>query len=167
MRPPHHSVALSQAGSSDLARKVDDERVRLLFERGWVALATVLINATLLIWVLADQIAAWILGTWALALVIITAGRTALSWWYVNSGPQFDALVWERAFAAGALLNGAAWGLGTATFLSADPEYQIGVLFVVGGMVAGASSSSATSPLSFMSYTVTASIPVLYTLLTP
>ena len=154
--------------SSKLARshdaiqvEVDEERVALLYRRAPVALLTVVVNGALLIAFLVSQIAAPVLIGWGIALAVITAARAALVWAYFAHPARLSTAGWENAFVSGALVNGLAWGLGTAAFLTADLEYQVAVLFVLGGMIAGASSSSATSRRSYLSYAIPAAIPGL------
>ena len=153
------------ADSAATQRAIDEARVQLLYRRAPVALITVVVNSALLVALLHAQIAFEILASWLALLAVVTIGRSVLLKSYRSNSARKSSSFWERTFAFGALLNGLAWGVGTAVFLDTPLEYQVGVLFVVGGMVAGSSSSSATSTLSFSAYTVTAAIPVIGTLL--
>ena len=150
--------------ASPVDPQIDEERIALLFRRAPVALLTVLVNSTILVLLLSQQISAPILIGWTVATLILTVIRGVLVVSYHYDSARFATLTWENLFAIGALANGIIWGLGTAAFLSADLEYRVGVLFVIGGMVAGASVSSATSPKSFVGFTLFSAIPVLGTL---
>ncbi len=157
------TFALTDAGSVE--QLVDRARIDMLYQRAPIALATVVVNSALLAALLGGLFPWPALLGWLSALAIVTVARAALIVAYRRRVERLSVAAWERAFAVGALLNGVAWGVGTAAFIDTPLEYQVGVLFIVGGMVAGASSSSATSMLSFASYTVAAAVPVIGTLL--
>lgn len=146
------------------AEAVERERVDVLYKKGSVALATVVVNAALLAWFLSGGAARGQLIAWVLALYVVTVGRAALLWAYRRRPGAFDVSGWERAFATGSLANGIGWGV-SAAFITADLPSAVAVAFVIGGMVAGASSSTATSGPTFAAFSVPALAPVILVLL--
>ncbi len=166
---PSRSIPTT-ADALDIKLRVDQARVTWLYSRGPIALAAVIINAVILTGLLWGRVRFDSLAIWLGTLAAITVARAALILAYRRASTgdgdtNFSARRWESWFALGALMNGGAWGFGTASFLSVDLEYQIGVLFVAGGMVAGASSSSATSMRSFAAFTIPAAMPAIVRLL--
>lgn len=146
--------------------EVDRERVALLFRRAPVALATVLVNSVILAWFLSAQLPVVWLVAWVVALWGITALRGALFAHYLTRAHARPTPTWEAGYLAGAMANGVGWGVGTAWFLEADPIYALAALFVAGGMIMGASSSSATSMRSYVAYVVPAAAPAIVRLVT-
>ncbi len=142
--------------------RVYDEQVDALYRKSPVAYATVVLNAILLAALIAPAFpTAWTAG-WVGGLVSLTLGRSLLSLAYRwrSQGPV-DSRTWERLFILGSLLNGLVWGFGAAVFVDTDLPYVVAVCFVVGGMVAGASTSASTSMPSFFAFTIPAVLPAV------
>ena len=163
--PNQSRRSLQLASETAVARAVDEERIESLYARAPVALATVVVNSALLIGLLSFEIPLARLLVWGAVLVAITMARAVLVGAYFRNPARFSTRFWEFSFALGAVANGIGWGAGAATFLDTPIEYQVAILFVVGGMVAGASASNATSIPSFAGYTVAAAIPVIGTVM--
>lgn len=140
--------------------RVEEERIDQLFARVPTALATVVINAAILGVLLARKHPlAWV-GGWVAALVVISIGRgIQLARFRRASDP--DPKTWERRFAIGAVLNGIGWGVGGALFVSDDFPLTVALVFVIGGMVAGASASTAPSRPAFVGFALPAALPLI------
>ncbi|MCH9680407.1 MAG: response regulator [Deltaproteobacteria bacterium] len=144
--------------------EIDRQRVAMLFARAPVALLTVVVNAGLLGWLMwghapTDLVLAWVGALWTVSL-----GRAWLVLSHRRRPDARSSVAWERAFAVGAALNGVVWGLGGFAFTGPDVITTLAVLLVMGGMVAGASSSTSISMLSFAMYAVPALLPVVVAL---
>ncbi len=144
---------------------VADERVALLYRRGALALIATLVNAGILGWFLHGQLPPWWLGIWGAALVLIVGARALLLLAYRRNPGRWGARFWETTFVVGAVANGLVWGAGGTAFLSADLVSSVAVLFVVGGMVAGASTSTSTSLPAYAGFSVSALLPITIRLL--
>ena len=85
--------------------RVEEERIAQLFARAPTALATVVINAAILGYLLTRaHPTSWIL-VWVGALVLISLGR-AIQVVRFRRTDDPDPRVWERRFAIGAVFNG-------------------------------------------------------------
>ncbi len=144
---------------------IDQRRVALLFARAPIALLAVLVNTTLLAWLMWGHVSSTAVLAWAGTLWLVTLGRAAMLALHRRAPQRYDARTWERAFAVGAAFNGVAWGVGGLSFVGPDVITTIAVVFVVGGMVAGASSSTSVSMLSFGLYSGPALAPVVLALI--
>ncbi|MEM9188104.1 MAG: ATP-binding protein [Myxococcota bacterium] len=149
------------SGDSDLVGAVDAARVGVLFQKGPVALATVLINSALLGWLVSGAIAPLGAFGWVGLLWLVSIARALLNVAYRRNADLHSPRMWERRFAIGSTANGIVWGAGSAVFVTGDLPTTVAVVFVAGGMVAGASSSNATSQPSFLGFAVPALAPLV------
>ncbi|HJL14420.1 MAG TPA: ATP-binding protein [Sandaracinaceae bacterium LLY-WYZ-13_1] len=146
--------------TTDDERRVDEMRVAMLYQKAPIALATVVVNAALLAWLVDDAIPlTWRWG-WYGGLVAVSALRAIDVWRHrVREGPGSPRRD-ETRFTAGALANGLGWGLGAAVFVTDDLPRAVLVAAVIGGMVAGASASTATSMRAYFAFALPAFVPV-------
>ncbi|MEN0063813.1 MAG: ATP-binding protein [Myxococcota bacterium] len=154
---------LGATNSTDTVGKlVHDEMVDLLYRKSTIALLTVVVNSILLAALLHDAFpASWTAG-WVGGLVSLTLGRALLAAAYRRRGNgPVSTRTWESLFTLGSLLNGIVWGLGAAAFVETELPYVVAVCFVVGGMVAGASSSASTSLRAYYAFAVPAVLPAV------
>src|SRR5258708_10264372 len=93
-----------------------------------------------------------VIGMWGAANVILSVGRLAMVIAYKRRPrPPEDARLWANAFVAGSVLNGVMWGL--TGLLFADPDiltYRVFIVFIVGGLCAGTTSSAASYLPAFL-----------------
>jgi len=122
----------------------------------------VVINAALLAALVAPEFPqSWTLG-WVGGIVAITMGRSALAMVYRRRAiGGLSTRAWEALFGLGSLLNGIVWGMWAAVLVGTELPFAVAACFVVGGMVAGASSSTSTSLTSFYAFAVPAVLPVV------
>ncbi|MEM9071393.1 MAG: ATP-binding protein [Myxococcota bacterium] len=143
-----------------IEQEVDRTRVSQLFARAPVALATVVVNGLLMGALLRRAFDDRLVGVWVASLLVVTLGRGIQTARYRRAKSP-DPRTWENRFTLGALFNGMAWGVGGAVFVSEDFPLTVLVVFVIGGMVAGASSSTAPSRKAFLAYTAPAVLPMI------
>ena len=138
------------------------EQIRTLYRQSvWVFLANP-INAcivTLVLWGVASHpLLLWWTGT----MGAITAARLLLRWRYQRVAPAVaEAGTWAVRFVVGTTLTGLAWG--TAGALLCDqrnPALQLFVIFMVGGMAAGASGTLAFYVPAFLGFGIAALLPI-------
>jgi signal transduction histidine kinase len=144
---------------------VFDERVRALYAKGRVALLTNLVNAGVAVaglWNLVPRERALL---WLAAMTVLIAVR-ALGWHRhqlaihrADAGGIYDAAYWERFWTVGAAFAGAAWGTAGVLLFPDSLGGQNLLLFLIGGMVAGASASMSSYLPSFSAFTVLALTP--------
>lgn len=140
--------------------RVEEERIDQLFARVPTALATVVVNASILGVLLARKHPLLSVAVWVGALVLVSIGR-GIQLARFRRADDPDPKVWERRFAIGAVLNGIGWGVGGALFVSDDFPLTVALVFVIGGMVAGASASTAPSRPAFLGFALPASLPMI------
>ncbi len=137
------------------------ERIELLYDQAPAGnLATILL-AALTAWVLQGQVPGAQMTGWLLYMVAITVLRFALVSAYRRWLSARSALIFLDLFVVGALLSGIGWGITTQLLLPyADIEYRVFITFVVGGLVAGASSLMAVWPTAYVAFAFTAALPI-------
>jgi signal transduction histidine kinase len=147
-----------EPADADIERRAFDEQVTMLYERGLVALLANLLNALVLVaalWRLVPHERA--LG-WLAAMYAIVAVR--LERWRAHrraSRSPYDARRWFRVWTYGTAITGAAWGAaGVLLFPRASLGGRYLLLFVIGGMVAGASASMSSLTRAFLAFAVPA-----------
>ncbi len=139
------------------------EQIRTLYRQSaWVFLVNP-INAAILSLVLwgaaSHPMLLWSTG----AMGAITAARLLLRWRYLRVAPPVErARIWGRRFVAGTTLIGLTWGLIAALLCNHhNPAVQLFVIFLVGGMVAGASGTLAFYVPAFLGFASAALLPIV------
>ncbi len=127
-----------------------------------MAFLAVVVNAALLAALVAPAFPpSWTLG-WVGGILGLTLGRAVVAMAYrQRTDGSLSTRAWEALFGLGSLLNGMVWGIGAAVFVGTELPFAVAVCFVVGGMVAGASSSTSTSLITFYAFAVPAVLPAL------
>jgi signal transduction histidine kinase len=146
-----------------LAVLVRAEQVRALFTKGLLPYLTNVINATLIVvvlWSAIDHVAA---VAWVAVFAAVAGARIAFQRAYHRRAPAAeDARAWGNAFAIGSALFGSLWGVAAvAFFVDGEPIDQVLLVFVVGGMCAGATTSAASYPRAFRAFVAFACLPLI------
>jgi PAS domain S-box-containing protein len=146
-----------------LGSRVLAEQVKGLYSKGHVAFLTVVVNSAVVAYVLWPEVDHARIVPWLGSLYAITLVRLGLHEAYVRRSPGAEeALAWGRGFTLGTLVNGIVWGIGGyALYAPASLGAQTLLMFVIGGMCAGAASSTATFPPAFPAFTVPALLPIV------
>ncbi len=119
--------------------RVLDEQVDLLFRQSRLALATTLVNATIVVAVLWVPVPHVLLLGWLAAVVGVSMVRYVLVNCHRQRRWRMTPRGWARLYGVGAMLAGAVWGLsGTLLFPEGSVIHQLFVLMVLAGMSAGA-----------------------------
>jgi signal transduction histidine kinase len=140
---------------------VHAEQVRGLFAKSPLPFATVLAVSAIVVLALWDTVDRRALGSWAGALWFVTASRVALHIAYVRRAPRPEkARAWGTRFTIGTFAGGMTWGAGGLFLFPRDLPSQTLLAFVIGGMCAGASSSTSTYPRAFAAFSAPAIIPI-------
>jgi signal transduction histidine kinase len=116
------------------------QQVRLLYSGGLEGLLATAINVPVLVYIQRDVISTSILEWWLFYMAAVTVARAGLVYVYWQSSDiDRSAVPWSRAYGIGAALAGLGWG-GAGLFLY-PPEsisHQVFLVFMLGGMAAGA-----------------------------
>lgn len=148
--------------ASALNALVVAEQVRGLYSKAALPLLTVVVNASVLAYVLWSPAQRSPIITWLGAIYAVTLVRV-VSWQaYLRLSPGAEkALGWGWVFAAGSAANGLAWGASAlALYQPGDVVLQAVVLLVLGGMTAGAAASASTFLPAFVAFSVPALLPM-------
>lgn len=140
------------------------EQIKHLYANAAIGLITSFINSLILafvLWPVVDQerLLFWIGLLWAITIV-----RYMLIYGHKNaqSGQAYEPSVWGRLFTYAMIIAGLSWGsVALIAFPVFDPEYQIFIAFVVGGMVAGASSSMVSLYAVVLAFNLSAMLPLI------
>ena len=97
-----------------------------------------------------------------IALFCLVAGWRLHLWSrYKRADSAADTETWRHRFVGGAVATGCLWGMtGAVVFLTSDPAYYVFIVFVLGGMTAGAVVGNATYMPAFYGFALPAILPM-------
>jgi len=138
--------------------QVQAEQVRQLYHLSRPAYVATLINASVLVFALWGLVPALMLGGWLCAMFLTTAARFLLYRSYLRAAPRSaDSSRWLRRFVIGAGAAGVMWGLaGSGLFPESSVPHQFLLIFMIGGMVTGATVVLSPVRQAFLAYTLPA-----------
>ena len=141
---------------------VKAERIRTLYRESLAIIAVNPLNATIVAAVLWRWADPRMLMAWLAAMTIVFLLRANLRRRYFRAEPSIEQHeVWGRRLVWSAFAAGLLWGIGGALFYDSRAFIpQLVLVFVIGGMVAGASGTLALHLPAFLAFTVSAILPV-------
>src|SRR3984893_7662591 len=157
-----HSSSIS---SGDTGINIDHEihaaQLRALYQHTPMVLAVNVANSALVALVLGsylEQARWWIF----FGLVTTLTGLRAIGWicYRHDRQPYETTATWAKFAAAGSSLSGLLWGLGSTSLLSDNILEQTFLVFVIGGMSAGALVSLAYHLPTYIAYVFSAVMPL-------
>jgi diguanylate cyclase (GGDEF)-like protein len=152
---------------AQLNTAVAAEQLRLLTQKRFV-LSINLLNAGITCIAFRKLYPLWLVGLWfgLFCVVILIRALTQRRYQGVSSDSKTTRR-WGQVFALSAFATGCLWGLtSTVILITPNPNYQVLIVFVLGGMMAGGIVSNAAylpSMLSFMLPTIVPAIIILFT----
>jgi signal transduction histidine kinase len=149
------------ASDAGLARSVFEERTRALYAKGRIALCVNLVNAVILVAAVWPRVShARALG-WGAALYLAVGPRFLLIDRHRRvAADAYDATLWNRRWRIWTALTGALWGVaGVLLYAPSSFPVQLFLVFVIGGMIAGASSSMSSDWPAFLAFALPAITP--------
>jgi two-component system cell cycle sensor histidine kinase/response regulator CckA len=149
--------------SAEELMQIQAEQVGQLYRNAPLGMAATVINAAVLSyvqWHLVPQTATLI---WLFCLFILTFLRSVHIYLYHKRTIRPDQTGrWRTWFVAGMALSGIIWGsAGIFLFPLSSTAHQALLLFVLGGMVAGAAGTYSIIMASFLAYSVPALAPLI------
>jgi signal transduction histidine kinase len=147
--------------SSGRDRRLREQVVRL-YENAPIGFAATLINASILVGILRNEIEAGVLAVWWCGLVGLTLARTVQFQWFraAAAKPELDSARWSSLFVAGILASGVLWGSAGIWLLPLSVPHQTFIAFVLGGMVAGAAGTFSARMDAFVAYAIPTLMPI-------
>ena len=139
------------------------EQVRLLYQAIPVSIVATLISSLALAFIEWNVVDNTMLIAWLLGLLVISSGRALLTVAYRKAQPKpAQTSVWEKYFLVGTVASGMFWG---AASLIMFPEHsmphQLFLVFIVGGMCAGAATSLSAIRTMAISFLLLALTPLI------
>ncbi len=141
-----------------------EERVRLFYSKGLAVLLTSLINSFIMVVVLWDSASHRFSLIWLATMYVVVGVRTVIWRRYRSRGIDVcNAGNWALIWIVGSGVTGIIWGSMGLIFLPVVPlGAQYVILFVTGGMVAGASASMSSYWFGFVVFATPAlMLPIL------
>jgi signal transduction histidine kinase len=141
-----------------LERLLFEEQTRALYSKGPTALVANLLVSSLLVGALWPSVSHRVAVVWLVTMSIVVTARFGLIWRFRLAGAASEETSsWYRRWLWSSALTGAIWGAGGVLLYPArSPGGQDLLMFVIGGMVAGASSSLGSRLAPFLAFTVPA-----------
>lgn len=151
-----------------MQRRIVDAQVALLYSQLPIGLLVNLIVGIVLIVAVWNHIPAVIIAGWAVAMLIVSAARLALYMVFNSVQPESrDIWCWRRYFLVGSAASGTVWGAAGVLLMPAGAiEQQMLVIFILSGMMAGASQSLSAVLTAYAAFCIPAALPVSIWLLT-
>jgi signal transduction histidine kinase len=159
-------MTISADASGEVVSSIGDRRLReqvfRLYENAPIGFAASLINSSILVGILRNEIDAEVLAVWWCSLVGLTLARTVQFQWFRAAAEKepFDSLRWSRFFVAGIFGAGLLWGSAGIWLLPPSVPHQTFIAFVLGGMVAGAAGTFSARMDAFVAYAIPTLAPV-------
>jgi signal transduction histidine kinase len=158
----------SAASPSSVEALLQEEQVRALFERGLTPLIVNLLNALVLVAALwpalhHGRVLVWLATMYGVVVVRLLFWRSHQR----DVRAPYAAEKWVRIWSLGTFATGALWG--AAVWLLSSAEFGLDenlVLFLIGGMVAGASASMSSFAPAFVAFAAPALTPPIIRLFT-
>ncbi|MEA3280421.1 MAG: hypothetical protein U9Q38_07465, partial [Thermodesulfobacteriota bacterium] len=138
------------------------EQVKQLYRQSPVALLAAPIVSLIMIIILWGVITHWMLVAWYLAVLLVTIPKYLLVRKFRSSSQSPDSADrWGNRLILGAALSGTVWGsAGIFLFPAHSTIHQFCIVFMIGGMVAGASGTYSVTMRVFSAYSLPALLPV-------
>jgi signal transduction histidine kinase/CheY-like chemotaxis protein len=143
------------------AAAVHAERIRTLYRQSAGILLVSPLNAAVVALVLWPTASSGPLAGWVVATAAVTALRALHRRQYLRALPTASETdFWAQRLVIGAVLTGVLWGLAVVLFYDTRAlGTQLLLIFVVAGMIAGASGTLALHLPAFLGFTAAAVVP--------
>ena len=152
--PPTASVA------RDSSQQLLPAQLRLLYANASLGVVINILAATVLSGLQWGVVAKPLVVAWWIYILLVSVARYAVArhYWHASPAPT-DSNKWRTVFIAGVALTGAGWGAaGILLYPAAHLTNQVFLVFVLGGMMLGASSVLAPRPEAFLTFLLPAGL---------
>jgi signal transduction histidine kinase/CheY-like chemotaxis protein len=157
-----NAFAASQAGLRERAQQIEAEQVRLVYTQAPVGCAATVLNAGIVTVVLWKVVAHPLLLAWLALLIALILSLFALLRLYQRLTPTADRLrFWRTLFTIGVGSGGTVGGAaGILLFPHESLIHQVFLVFVLGGMAAGAVAVLSPVMTAFLAVFIPTLLPV-------
>lgn len=156
--PPTASVARVDRASS--SQQLLPAQLRLLYANANLGVVINILAATILSGLQWGIVARPVVFGWWFYILLVSVARHALArrYWHASPAPT-DSNKWRTVFTAGVALTGFGWGVaGILLYPASHLINQVFLVFVLGGMMLGASSVLAPRPEAFLTFLLPAGL---------
>jgi signal transduction histidine kinase/ActR/RegA family two-component response regulator len=136
------------------------EQLKLLYANANLGVVVNILAATILVGLQWGIVSRPVLIGWWLYITLVAVGRYALAHRYRQESPgPTEISGWRKAFIFGVACAGLGWGAaGVLLYSAAHLNSQVFLIFVLGGMMLGASSVLAPRPEAFLTFLLPAGL---------
>lgn len=127
--------------NSTLHYKTRTQQLRLLHKSVASTLLVVIFLTAIYALILWEAVALEFLKIWLVLALVLPVARLALFYWNWKSLTEENASAFRQFILIGNLMSGLLWGASTVWFFPEQLEYQLFMLFMLGGIALGASNS--------------------------
>ena len=142
---------------------IEARQIEFLYRNAKVGLAVNVVLALLMTWVLWDRVPSATLSLWLVAILALTAIRTAkIAMFHRRPVSDAQAAGWRTAFLIGSTLTGALWGMSVWWFEPyGDLATPVFLAFALGGLMAGAAAVLGVVRRVYFSYAAVVMLPII------
>ncbi|MBK7353098.1 MAG: EAL domain-containing protein [Nitrosomonas sp.] len=139
-------------------------QIKLLFQQTPSAFLATLLNSVILVSILWGNVPANQLISWIITVYILTLARYLFVLRYHQTKPPSAyAVIWGRFFILGVFLSGTLWGIaGKIFFIQDSLLHQLFLIYLLGGMVAGAMSTLSSYRGAFLTFSIPVTLPICH-----
>ena len=161
------TAGLPDGGDKGTSGEVRAEEIRTLYRQSPWVMALNPINAAVVGAVIWSRERAPIVVGWVITAALVTVLRALLRARYLRTSPPVEqARVWGRRYVGMVAASGLVWGVGSVLlFAPGSHGTELILVFVIGGMTAGASGTLAYHLAAFLAFTVPTLLPLVVRLL--
>ena len=144
----------------DSSQQLLPAQLRLLYANASLGVVINILAATVLSGLQWGVVAKPLVVAWWIYILLVSVARYAVArhYWHASPAPT-DSNKWRTVFIAGVALTGAGWGAaGILLYPAAHLTNQVFLVFVLGGMMLGASSVLAPRPEAFLTFLLPAGL---------
>ena len=150
------TASLERVDPQSSGERILSEQLRLLYANANLGVAVNVLAATILAGLQWGIVAHPVVIGWWLYITLVSIARffIARRYWHATPGPE-DLPRWRNIFTTGVAFAGAGWGAaGVLLYSPTHINSQVFLIFVLGGMMLGASSVLAPRPEAFLTFLI-------------
>jgi PAS domain S-box-containing protein len=142
--------------------QVRAEQVRTLYAQSAPVLLANVVNAVIVSWALWSRASHAVLLAWAGTMTLMVAVRiVARKRYWSREQTVTEQETWGLRFTLGSLCAGLLWGFAGGVLMPQSLPHQVLIVFVIGGMAAGASASIACFMPAYFAYLIPSLLPAV------
>jgi signal transduction histidine kinase/ActR/RegA family two-component response regulator len=150
------TTSLARVDRQSSGEQILSEQLKLLYANANLGVAVNVLAATILAGLQWEIVSQPVVIGWWLYITLVSIARFSLARRYWRAAPAPKNIArWRNLFTTGAALAGVGWGAaGVLLYSPAHLNNQVFLIFVLGGMMLGASSVLAPRPEAFLAFLI-------------